>query len=143
MSLANCLIVMLGGAFGTLARYALSVLAQPISRDLPWGTILINILGSFIIGFFGTLTFAQGRYPLSEGMRLFVMIGVCGGFTTFSSFSLQTLELLRSGAVLRAGLNIALSVLLCLAAVAIGHALATHLNAGRAEIARVSTLDDV
>lgn len=143
MSLANCLIVMLGGALGTLARYALSVLAQPVSRDLPWGTILINILGSFIIGFFGTLTFAQGRYPLSEGMRLFVMIGICGGFTTFSSFSLQTLELLRSGAMLRAGLNIALSVLMCLAAVAIGHALATQLNGGRSEIARVSTLDDV
>lgn len=142
MSLANCLIVMLGGALGTLARYALSVLAQPISRELPWGTILINILGSFVIGFFGTLTFAQGRYPLSEGMRLFVMIGLCGGFTTFSSFSLQTLELLRSGAMLRAGLNIALSVLLCLAAAAIGHALATHLNGGRAEAARISTLDD-
>lgn len=143
MSFANCLIVMLGGALGTLGRYALSLLAQPISRDLPWGTIVINILGSFLIGFFGTLTFAQGRYPLPEAVRLFVMIGICGGFTTFSSFSLQTLELLRNGAMLRAGLNIAISVLLCLAAVAIGHALATHLNGGRAEIARISTLDDV
>lgn len=143
MSLANCLIVMLGGALGTLARYALSVLAQPISRDLPWGTILINVLGSCVIGFFGTLTLAQGRYPLSEGMRLFVMIGLCGGFTTFSSFSLQTLELLRSGAMLRAGLNIALSVLLCLAAVAIGHVLAAHLNGGGAEIAHVPAPDDI
>lgn len=142
MSLFNCLIVMAGGALGTLARYLLSVLAQPVSRDLPWGTILINVAGSFVIGFFGTLSFAQGRYPLSEGARLFVMVGICGGFTTFSSFSLQTLELMRAGAMLRAGLNIALSVLLCLAAVAIGHALATHLNGGRAEIARISTLDD-
>jgi CrcB protein len=139
MSLLNCLIVMAGGALGTLARYLLSVLAQPVSRDLPWGTILINVAGSFVIG---TLSFAQGRYPLSEGARLFVMVGICGGFTTFSSFSLQTLELMRAGAMLRAGLNIALSVLLCLAAVAIGHALATHLNGGRAEIARISTLDD-
>lgn len=138
MTLANCLIVMLGGACGTLARYLLALLAQPISRDLPWGTILINIAGSFLIGFFGTLTLAQGRYPLPEGMRLFVMIGICGGFTTFSSFSLQTLDLLRGGALVRAGLNIALSVVLCLAAVALGHALAARLNGNRAEIAQIA-----
>lgn len=141
MSFTNCLIVMLGGAFGTLARYLLALLAQPISRGLPWGTILINIAGSFVIGFFGTLTLVQGRYPMPEGMRLFVMIGLCGGFTTFSSFSLQTLELLRAGALLKAGLNIALSVLLCLAAVAIGHALAARLNGGATAIAQSSIED--
>ena len=98
MPFTTCLIIMVGGALGTLARYVVSVLALPISRQLPWGTILINITGSFVIGFFGTLTLAHGRYPVSENVRLFVMIGLCGGYTTFSSFSLQTLDLLRVGA---------------------------------------------
>ncbi|RAI60920.1 fluoride efflux transporter CrcB [Roseicella frigidaeris] len=138
MSFATCLIVMLGGAIGTLARYTVSVLALPISRELPWGTIIINVTGSFLIGFFGTLTLAQGRYPVSENLRLFVMIGFCGGYTTFSSFSLQTLDLLRGGAVLRAGVNIIGSVLLCLAGVALGHALAAQLNGGAAPIVRAA-----
>ena len=102
MSFLTCLIVMAGGALGTLARYLVSLLALPISGNLPWGTIIINITGSLLIGFFGTLTLAHGRFPVSENMRLFVMIGFCGGYTTFSSFSLQTLDLLRSGATGRA-----------------------------------------
>lgn len=136
MSLTSCLIVMLGGALGTLARYAVSVLALPISRNLPWGTILVNVSGSFVIGFFGTLTLAQGRFPVSDNLRLFVMIGVCGGYTTFSSFSLQTLDLLRADALLRAGLNVLLSVALCLAAIAVGHAVAARLNGGATAIAQ-------
>jgi CrcB protein len=138
MSFMTCLYVMIGGAIGTFARYAISVAAIPYSRDLPWGTIGINILGSFIIGFFGTLTLAQGRFPVSENMRLLVMIGICGGFTTFSSFSLQTLDLLRSGAVVRAGLNIVASVVLCVAAVAIGHYIAAQLNGHEAQVAQLS-----
>jgi CrcB protein len=128
MSFSTVILVMIGGALGTLARYLISVLALPISGNLPWGTILINIAGSFIIGFFGTLTLASGRFPMSEPMRLFVMVGVCGGFTTFSSFSLQTLDLLRSGETLRAAINIVASVVLCVTAVAIGHAAATRFN---------------
>lgn len=141
MSFTTCLLVMLGGAIGTLARYAVSVLALPISRDLPWGTIIINVTGSFVIGFFGTLTLAGGRYPMSESLRLFVMIGLCGGYTTFSSFSLQTLDLMRSGAMVRAAVNIAASVLLCVAAAALGHAIATRLNGGAIQTAH-STIDD-
>lgn len=138
MSFTNCLIIMAGGAIGTLARYLMSLAAVPISGQLPWGTILINIAGSFIIGFFGTLTLAHGRFPVSETTRLFVMIGFCGGFTTFSSFSLQTLDLLRSGAMMRATINIVASVALCVAAVAIGHALAARLNGGEQRIAQVA-----
>ncbi|HTH98256.1 MAG TPA: fluoride efflux transporter CrcB [Stellaceae bacterium] len=137
MSFANCLIVIVGGALGSLARYLLSVLALPISQNLPWGTIAINILGSFIIGFFGTLTLAHGRYPMADNIRLFVMVGFCGGFTTFSSFSLQTFDLMRSGAVTRAALNAGISVILCVLAVAAGHLIAAQMNGGRAQVAQV------
>lgn len=142
MSFTTCLLITLGGAIGTLARYAVSMLALPISRDLPWGTILINASGSFVIGFFGTLTLAHGRYPLPESARLFVMIGLCGGYTTFSSFSLQTLDLMRSGALIRAALNVALSVILCVAAVALGHVIAARFNGGALEIAQAAIEED-
>lgn len=143
MSFTSCLMVMLGGALGSLARYVVSVLAPPISRSLPWGTILINVSGSFLIGLFGTLTLASGRFPVSENLRLLVMIGICGGFTTFSSFSLQTLDLLRAGAMARAALNVALSVLLCVAAVAIGHMIAARLNGGAGLVAQAAIEEEV
>jgi fluoride exporter len=136
MSFTSCLIVMAGGAIGTLARYLISFIALPISGQLPWGTILINITGSFLIGFFGTLTLAHGRFPVSDNMRLFVMIGICGGYTTFSSFSLQTLDLMRQGAMTRATINVVVSVVLCVIAVAIGHQLASILNGGAPEVAQ-------
>ena len=138
MSLKLALLLALGGALGTLARYALSLLALPISQTLPWGTILINVAGSFAIGAFGTLTLAHGRFPVPEAARLFVMVGVCGGFTTFSSFSLQTLDLLRAGAPGRALVNVALSVALCVTAVSLGHAAAAVLNGGATQVAQVA-----
>lgn len=113
--------VALGSALGGVARFALSRLLAPVSVQFPWSTLWINVLGSFVIGFFATLTLAGGRYATSENSRLFVMVGLCGGFTTFSSFSLQTFDLLRAGAVPRALANVVLSVFLCLAAVAFGH----------------------
>ena len=137
MSLTTTLIIALGGALGTIARYLVGVATLPISRFLPWGTIGINISGSFVIGFFGTLTLAEGRFPVSENARLFVMVGLCGGYTTFSAFSLQTLDLLRSGAVLRAAFNVVASVVLCVLAVTAGHLLAAHLNSGARAIAQV------
>jgi len=132
--LTNTVWVALGGAVGSIGRYWLATWALPISRALPAGTIMINIIGSFVIGFFGTLTLESGRHPASEPTRLFVMVGVCGGFTTFSSFSLQTLDLMRSGAWNRALLNVGASVLLCLAAVAAGHGLASHWNSDARQI---------
>lgn len=142
MDFSTCVFVAFGGALGTLARYGIGFAAAPLSQALPWGTILINILGSFIIGFFGTLTLAHGRFPVPESLRLFVMVGFCGGFTTFSSFSLQTLDLLRSGSVSRAAANIMLSVVLCLGAVAIGHAVAARMNGGAAQIAQTIVEED-
>ena len=137
MGFRLCLVLALGGALGTLSRYGLSLLTLPISQGVPWGTILINILGSFLIGAFGTLTLANGRLPLPEEARLFVMVGFCGGFTTFSSFSLQTMDLLRSGNVTRAAINVAVSVVLCVSAVALGHTVASHFNGGASRIAQV------
>lgn len=121
---------------GSVARYWIALWALPLSRNLPWGTIGINIAGSFLIGFFGTLTLEGGRHPAPEWARLFIMVGICGGFTTFSSFSLQTLDLLRGGGWGRALANVAISVMLCLASVAIGHALAARLNGGATQVAQ-------
>lgn len=120
--------IALGGAAGSIARYWISILTAGFSRSLPWGTILINLSGSFLIAFFGALTVTQARFPVSETIRLFVMVGFCGGFTTFSSFSLQNLELIRHGAPARALLNILLSVSVCLAAAALGYYAAQRLN---------------
>lgn len=134
--------IALGGALGTVARYWVGVWMLPLSRSLPWGTIGINVVGSFVIGFIGTLTLESGRHPLPETARLFVMVGFCGGFTTFSSFSLQTFDLMRGDAWTRALVNVALSVLLCLGSVALGHALASQLNAGAWQVAENQTEEE-
>ena len=136
--MAETIWIALGGALGSVARYWFAVWWAPLSRDLPWGTIAINIIGSFAIGFFGTLTASGGRHPLPDTARLFFMVGVCGGFTTFSSFSLQTLDLLRGGAPGRAVANIALSVALCLGAVTLGHLAASQLNGGVRQVAETA-----
>ncbi len=122
--------VALGGAIGTAARYWLSgVVARMVGETFPWGTLAINVTGSFIIGFFGALTGPDGRVFVGATARQFVMIGICGGYTTFSSFSLQTLNLMNDGQMLYAGGNIVLSVVLCLVGVWAGVTLATMLNA--------------
>lgn len=118
--------VTLGSALGGLLRYALTRLTLNLSHNFPFGTILINVLGSFVIGYFGTLTLQGTRYEVSDNTRLFVMVGICGGFTTFSSFSLQSFELVRSGHWGRALANVTASVVLCFLAVAAGHLLASH-----------------
>src|ERR1700722_19762306 len=120
--------VLVGSGLGGLLRFVIGKLALPIDMSIgfPIGTVLINIIGSFVIGYFGTLTLHTGKYAVSENVRIFVMIGICVGFTTFSSFSLQTFDLARSGAWGRALANIILSVVLCVAAVAAGHRMAQH-----------------
>lgn len=121
--------IAIGGALGSVARYGCSSLvAGWIGETFPWGTLVINVLGSFVIGFFATLTGPDGRVLVAPDARQFVMVGICGGYTTFSSFSLQTLNLVRGGDMLGAGGNIVGSVVLCLAAVWIGHIAAAALN---------------
>src|SRR5690349_14201516 len=90
--------IALGGALGSVGRAWLALaVARITGPQFPWGTILINVIGSFVIGFFGALTAAEGRFAVPADARAFVMVGICGGFTTFSSFSLQTLDLIRDG----------------------------------------------
>src|SRR4051794_32171211 len=99
--------IALGGALGSMARYWLSgAVAVRIGETFPWGTIVVNVTGSFIIGCFGGLTGPEGRLLVDPAVRMFVMVGICGGYTTFSSFSLQTLDLARDGEWLYAGANI-------------------------------------
>lgn len=110
-------------------RYFLSgAIANAFGQTFPWGTLVINVTGSFIIGFFGTMTGPDGRFLVSGAARQFVMIGFCGGYTTFSSFSLQTLNLMNDGEWLYASGNVLGSVTLCLLFVWLGATLAALLN---------------
>ena len=114
--------IALGSSIGGVARFALSgVVAHHFGETFPWGTLIINVSGSFVIGLFSTLTDPEGRLFVGPTARQFVMTGLCGGFTTFSSFSLQTLTLARDGEWLRAGANAGGSFVLCLLAVWLGH----------------------
>ena len=124
------LLVGLGGALGSIARFWLSgvIGATKAGEIFPLGTLLINAAGSLVIGFFATLTDPGGRFVVHPLPRQFVMIGVLGGFTTFSSFSLQTLTLAREGQWFFAGLNVGLSLVLCLVGVWLGHVFAGALN---------------
>ncbi len=127
--LITYLSVALGGAIGSVGRFWLSgLIAEGVGQTFPWGTLLVNVTGSFAIGLFATLSGADGRLLVSPDVRAFVMLGICGGYTTFSSFSLQTLVLLQDGQWLKAGLNSAFSLVFCLIAVWLGHILAVHLN---------------
>jgi CrcB protein len=121
--------VAVGGAIGTVGRYWLSgVVAALIGETFPWGTLVINVTGSFVIGFFATLTGPDGRVFVGTTGRQFVMVGICGGYTTFSAFSLQTLNLMNDGEWFRGGAYIVLSVVLCLVAVWAGYILAVSFN---------------
>ena len=117
--------VMVGGALGTGARFwASGFVAQRYGEFFPLGTLVVNVTGSFVIGFFATATDPQGRIFVAPAFRQFFMLGVLGGYTTFSSFSLQSLDLAQDGDWFRAGLNVSLSVIFCLLAVWAGRVLA-------------------
>lgn len=119
--ISTYLSIAIGGALGSVARFWLAAAcAERIAGSFPWGTLIVNVTGSFAIGLIAALTGAEGRWLISPRFREFLMIGVCGGYTTFSAFSLQTLELLDRGEAWKAGINVAASVLICLAAVWLG-----------------------
>lgn len=123
------LLIAIGGALGSVARFWVSgFVAQRAGEFFPLGTLVVNVTGSLLIGFFATMTDPEGRFLVNPAMRQFVMIGICGGYTTFSSFSLQTLNLARNGEWFAAGANAVLSLVACLVAVWLGHILALTIN---------------
>lgn len=126
----NYILVGLGSAIGGVARFwASGFVANRFGQTFPWGTLLVNVTGSFIIGFIATLTSSDGRWLAGPSTRNFLMAGICGGYTTFSSFSLQTLALAQDGEWLYACGNAGLNFALCIAVVWLGHTLAELLNA--------------
>jgi len=124
--------VAIGGALGSVGRFWLNGLVSStrFGETFPWGTLAINVTGSFIIGVIGAVATPEGRLDSSSRAftTQFFMIGICGGYTTFSSFSLQTLNLLRDREWLYAGGNVILSVVLCLIAVWLGWLLGSTFN---------------
>lgn len=128
----NTVIVAIGGAIGSVARYWVSglVAERLVGRVFPWNTFAVNVTGSFIIGILAAITLAEGRVPSSWRPFAvnFLMYGFCGGYTTFSSFSLQTLNLMNDREWLFAGANILFSVVTCMVAVWLGYIVGQLLN---------------
>ena len=115
--------VALGGALGSMARFWCSdVIARLIGESFPWGTLCINVFGSFVIGILAAMSTVDSRFLIAPDVRIFVMVGICGGYTTFSSFSLQTLNLIREAEWFAAAAYIGTSVVLCLVGVWLGYA---------------------
>jgi len=111
-----------GGAIGSIARYWISgLIAERFGQTFPYGTLVVNITGSLVIGIFAALTDPEGRWLVSPSFRQFFMIGICGGYTTFSSFSLQTFAMAQDGEWFRAAANSLASFAFCLLAVWLGY----------------------
>ncbi|MFV0528685.1 MAG: fluoride efflux transporter CrcB [Lachnospiraceae bacterium] len=121
----KCLLVGLGGFTGTIGRYLLGVVLAPVSTKFPWSTLLINFMGALLIGAISAVSVRPKI--LSPNLLLFLTVGICGGFTTFSTYSLETVKLLKEGRMFAGGMYAAGSVLLCLAGVMLGQALVTLL----------------
>jgi CrcB protein len=123
------LCVAFGGALGSMGRFWLSTwVAQRYGVVFPWGTLVINVTGSFLIGMFFALYEPGGHFGGSQSFRQLFIVGICGGYTTFSSFSLETLIEIRNKQWFYAGGNVVLSVVLCLVAVWLGYVVGGLLN---------------
>lgn len=129
-TLYSYLLVGIGSALGGMARHGCTgLVAARWGTAFPWGTLFVNVVGAFLIGALAALLEPGGRWLLPVPARELLIVGVLGGFTTFSAFSLQTFNLLEQGHWARAGGNVLLSVALCLLAVAAGYFLV--INAAR------------
>jgi fluoride exporter len=125
--------VALGGALGSVARYGCGgVVSRFADGGFPYGTMVVNVTGAALIGFLAALSVTEGRLLVPPSVRLLTMTGVCGGYTTFSTFSLETFNLMQDGEWLRAGANVLFSVMLCLVAVAIGYIAGMKITRGGA-----------
>jgi len=119
MSIHTLLAVAVGGAIGSLLRYTISLRAVDwFGADFPYGTLLVNTLGSLLMGFL--VFYFHGRVVETSVLRPFLLIGLLGGFTTFSAFSMETLALFSDGSYFRGLINVIISVVLCIVAAALG-----------------------
>lgn len=123
-SITTVIFVALGGAFGSVLRYLLATWTQSLSRsiDFPYGTLAVNLIGCFVIGFLSQLAEARGAFTPES--RAFVFVGILGGFTTFSSFGNETINLLRDGETVNALANVGANVILGLILVWLGRTVA-------------------
>ncbi len=112
--LQNCLWVALGGALGSCGRYGLSLLLNAKAGDFPYGTFTVNLLGSLILGILMAASFWEGDKNL--GVKLFLTTGLMGGFTTYSTFSFETMSLLRQGELVTGFSYMGITVVVCLLA---------------------------
>lgn len=125
---SKILIVALGGAFGASLRYVVAALTHGfLGHAFPYGTLLVNVIGSLLIGYLVVLLPESGSH--ASTLRLLLITGLLGGFTTYSAFSIETLTLLQEDQLMKAGLNIALTLFSCLLAVWAGYLLARTLHA--------------
>lgn len=125
----NYFLVAIGAAFGGTLRYWVGGVTQKLLPfGFPYGTLVVNVLGSFILGFL--IYYFDAKRLLSPELRLMLAVGFCGGFTTFSSFSFETMNLLRDSEYFLATLNVGLNIFLTLLAVFLSYYLAKTLNAG-------------
>ena len=123
--LMNILLVFVGGGLGAMSRYLLQGAVYRLTgAAFPYGTIVVNILGCFLIGLL--MSSMEERFLAAPSLRIFLTIGILGGFTTFSSFSYETMMLLREGDLLAGGLNIIASVVICLGATWLGMGLGRY-----------------
>lgn len=130
------LAVALGSGLGATARYGISLLLlQAGPTSFPWATLLVNVVGSFVIGFVYVLTGPEGRILARPTTRQFVMAGFCGGLTTFSIFSLETVVLATEGEVVLAAGYVVLSLIAWVLSAWVGNACARHLNLVRPGVA--------
>ncbi len=128
----NYILIALGSAIGGVSRYWCSQAAALLfGTAFPFGTLIVNVIGAFIIGTFAALSAEEGKFFIHPHMQLFVMVGLCGGYTTFSAFSLQSFELLKEGKIFSAGLYITLSIFICLSAVCFGYLLTQFLQGSK------------
>lgn len=116
--MSNILAIFIGGGFGCLARYGISILLRMYSFNFPFATIIVNIAGSLILGFIAALFWKQ--MPLHTTLKLAITVGFCGGLTTFSTFSWETFEMIKNGELLLAFFYILISVIACTLAIALG-----------------------
>lgn len=114
--MTNALLIFFGAGIGGLSRYYFSNFIHLFfSREFPYGTLFVNVSGSLIMGFLFVIIFDRFS-EMSQQLRALLLIGFLGGYTTFSSFSIETLNLIESGEILKASFNVLFSIILCLSA---------------------------